>query len=52
MNQQNLLDEDKLKIAFKMFDKDGGGTICTHELKELFSYGGELPEELMNEIIS
>jgi calcium-dependent protein kinase len=33
MNEQNLLSNNKLQIAFKMFDKDGGGSISTDEIK-------------------
>ena len=33
MNEKNLLSNNKLQTAFKMFDKDGGGTISTEEAK-------------------
>ena len=33
MNEKNLLSNNKLQTAFKMFDKDGGGTISTEEVK-------------------
>ena len=33
MNEKNLLSNNKLQSAFKMFDKDGGGTISTEEIK-------------------
>ena len=33
MNEKNLLSKNKLQTAFKMFDKDGGGTISTEEVK-------------------
>ena len=33
MNEKNLLSNNKLQSAFKMFDKDGGGTISTDEIK-------------------
>ena len=33
MNEKNLLSNNKLQSAFKMFDKDGGGSISTDEIK-------------------
>jgi len=33
MNDKALLSSDKLQTAFKMFDKDGGGTISNDEIK-------------------
>jgi calcium-dependent protein kinase len=32
MSSQNILSDNKLQAAFKMFDKDGGGTISIDEL--------------------
>jgi calcium-dependent protein kinase len=39
MNEKNLLSNNKLQTAFKMFDKDGGGTISTEEIKQVLSFG-------------
>lgn len=33
MNDENLLTEEKLRMAFKRFDKDGGGTLSHDEIK-------------------
>jgi len=33
MNEKNLLSNNKLQSAFKMFDKDGGGSISTDEIR-------------------
>ena len=33
MNEKHLLSSNKLQTAFKMFDKDGGGSISTDEIK-------------------
>lgn len=39
MNEKNLLSNNKLQSAFKMFDKDGGGSISTEEIKQVLSFG-------------
>ena len=33
MNEKTILSNNKLQSAFKMFDKDGGGSISTDEIK-------------------
>ena len=40
MNEKNLLTNDKLQAAFKMFDKDGSGIITADEIKEVLQFGG------------
>jgi calcium-dependent protein kinase len=49
MNEKNLLTNDKLEAAFKMFDKDGSGLITADEIKEVLGAG--IPESSMNEIL-
>jgi len=39
MNEKNLLNNNKLQTAFKMFDKDGGGSISIDEIKQVLSFG-------------
>ena len=51
MNEKNLLSNNKLQTAFKMFDKDGGGSISTDEIKQVLSFGQNLEESVVNEII-
>lgn len=51
MDEKNLLSNNKLQTAFKMFDKDGGGTISTEEIKQVLSFGQNLDEEVVNQII-
>ena len=51
MNEKNLLSNNKLQTAFKMFDKDGGGTISIDEIKQVLSFGQNLDEEVVNQII-
>ena len=51
MNDKALLSSDKLQTAFKMFDKDGGGTISNDEIKQILSFGQNLDEKVINDII-
>ncbi len=52
MNEKNLLTNEKLKAAFKMFDKDGSGFISSDEIKQVLGFGKSLPEEEVNKIIA
>lgn len=42
MSQQRLLSRKKLQQAFKMFDKDGGGSISIEEIKDALNFEGGL----------
>ena len=35
---------------FRIFDKDGGGSISTDEIKQVLSFGQNLEESVVNEI--
>ena len=64
MNEKQLLTNEKLQAAFKMFDKvsqfvrylrikqDGSGTISSDEIKEVLGFGKSLSEEAVQEIIN
>jgi len=47
MNEKNLLSNNKLQTAFKMFDKDGGGSISTDEIKQVLSFGQNLDPKVV-----
>ena len=51
LNEKNLLSNNKLQTAFKMFDKDGGGSISVDEIKQVLSFGQNLDEEVVQQII-
>ena len=51
MNEKNLLSNNKLQTAFKMFDKDGGGSISTDEIKQVLAFGQNLDEKVIADII-
>lgn len=40
LNERQLTSNEKLMAAFKMFDKDGSGTISGDEIKEVLTFGG------------
>ena len=39
MDKRKLLTEEKLQQAFSMFDRDGGGSISSNEVKEVLGVG-------------
>lgn len=49
MNEQQLMSKEKLKQAFKMFDKDNSGTISKQEIRDAL---GNLDEEVADKMIS
>lgn len=51
MNEKNILTNEKLQAAFKMFDKDGSGSISASEIKEVLGFGQSMSEEAVNDII-
>jgi len=51
LNEKNLLSNNKLQTAFKMFDKDGGGSISIEEIKQVLSFGQKLEESVVEQII-
>jgi calcium-dependent protein kinase len=51
LNEKNLLSNNKLQTAFKMFDKDGGGSISIDEIKQVLSFGQTLEESVVQQII-
>ena len=47
MNEEEVLSSNKLQTAFRMFDKDGGGTISPDEIKQILSFGQHLDEKVI-----
>ena len=39
MNERDLVSQQKLKAAFRLFDKDGSGSISQEELKRALGIG-------------
>ena len=51
MSEKVLLSDAKLTQAFKMFDKDGGGSISIDEIKQVLSFGQDLDDDAFDELI-
>lgn len=51
LNEQSVLSNNKLQTAFKMFDKDQGGTISSDEIRQILSYSGAQIDDQMVENI-
>ena len=51
MDEKILLSKENLEKAFKMFDLDGDETISMSEVKVLLSYGSNMDEETIKQII-
>jgi len=47
INQKKLLSVDKLKATFKMFDKDGNGSITPSEIKTVLQTDSSIPNEVI-----
>lgn len=45
------MSNDKLMQAFKMFDKDGSGTISADEIRSVLGSGSTLSEAAIDDII-
>ena len=50
-DEKKLVTDERLKAAFKMFDKDGSGTISKNEIKEVLGFGKALDEDQLNSIV-
>jgi len=51
VNHKKLLSQERMTQVFKMFDKDGSGTISRDEVKEFFSMSQEGNESFVMELI-
>lgn len=51
INKRTLLNEQNLKAAFQLFDKDGGGTISAEEVAEILGTNFSKEQSVWKEII-
>jgi calcium-dependent protein kinase len=52
IKKATLLTDDKLRIAFQLFDKDGSGSITPNELKAILGLSSNYSDKVWNEILS
>lgn len=53
IDKTSLLTDEKLRIAFSLFDKDGGGSISPEEVKStLVGSDSTIEQEVWNKIIA
>ena len=48
---KNVLSEQKIEQAFKLFDKNGDGSISANEIKEVLGKGANISDQIWDEII-
>lgn len=46
-----MLQDDKLEQAFKVYDKDGSGSISTEEIKDIIGVGKKIPTAVWTEVV-
>lgn len=51
VNRGQLLQEEKLRAAFSMYDKDNSGMISTDEIKEVLGVGKSITEDVWAQIV-
>jgi calcium-dependent protein kinase len=52
INKYNILQEEKLREAFKLFDRDGSGEITAVEIKQILGAGKKFgSEKIFDDII-
>lgn len=51
VNKKKLLTQEKLELAFNLFDRDGSGSISADEVKSVLGVGKNIDEKIWNEIV-
>ncbi|KAL4455093.1 hypothetical protein ABPG74_006475 [Tetrahymena malaccensis] len=52
INREQLLSKQRLDVAFKMFDKDGSGTLSIDEIRDLFGNQIGISEKVWREMLT
>lgn len=51
INENNLCTHERLKQAFRMFDKDNSGSLSPDEIKEVLCFDSQVDEKEVDKII-
>jgi len=51
INESNLVTEERLKAAFRMFDKDGSGSLSPEEIKDVLCFDSTVDPSEVDKII-
>lgn len=51
INKKKILTNEKLEYVFKLFDKDGNGSIDTQEVREMLGVGKNVDQKVWDDII-
>lgn len=51
IDKRKLLTEEKLRAAFSLFDRDGGGSISAMEVKDVLCSGQEISDEVWHRVV-
>ena len=52
IEEKNLVTNERLKMAFKMFDKDGNGTLSPEEIKDVLCFDSSVDASEVDKIIA
>ena len=52
IEEKNLVTIDRLKMAFKMFDKDGSGALSPDEIKDVLCFDSSVDPSEIDKIIA
>ena len=51
MNRGALLQDDKLKQAFRFYDKDDSGSISIDEIKDVLGVGKSIQDSVWDQVV-
>ena len=51
VNRNALMQDDKLRQAFRFYDKDDSGSISTDEIKDVLGVGKSISEEVWAQVV-
>ena len=52
IEEKNLITNERLKMAFKMFDKDNSGALSADEIKEVLCFDSSVDPSEIDQIIA